>query len=94
MWRYDPENDPEHFLIACLHAGCTGEELYPIADLPYRFEVISPYIPEMDTVFELSKRIGITPRLKTTVRMSDEFQTAYYKRRTQQSIRRSKEVPA
>lgn len=94
VWRYDPENDPEHFLIACLHAGCTGEELYPIADLPYRFEVISPYIPEMDTVFELSKRIGISPRLKTTVRMSDEFQTIYYKRRTQQSIRRSKEVPA
>ena len=94
VWRYDPENVPELFLIACLLAGCTGEELYPIADLPYRFEVISPYIPEMDTVFELSKRIGITPRLKTTVRMSDEFQTAYYKRRAQQSIRRSKEVPA
>lgn len=30
---YDPETDPEHFLIACLHAGIIGKELLEIADL-------------------------------------------------------------
>lgn len=61
--RFDPENDPEHFLMACLRAGIVGEELMPIADLPYRFSVTSPVRPEMDTVFRLSGIIGIVPAM-------------------------------
>lgn len=61
--RFDPENDPEHFLMACLRAGIVGEELIPIAGLPYRFSVTSPVRPEMDTVFRLSGMIGIVPAM-------------------------------
>lgn len=89
--RYDPENDPEHFLTACLHAGFTGEELYPIADLPYRFEVISSFRSEMATVFELSKCVGIVPRLRVTVPMSEEFGAEYAQRRAREDVRRIKD---
>lgn len=70
---YDPEDDPEHFLIACLHAGITGGELLEIADLPCRFDIISPFIPAMDTVMRLSERIGVIPRMPSDVRHITDF---------------------
>lgn len=74
---YDPENDPEHFLIACLHAGITGKELLEIADMPYRFEVTSPLRPEMNTVMRLSGEIGIVPRMSQDVHHITEFIDIY-----------------
>lgn len=88
---FDPENDPEHFLIACLRAGCTGGDLVPLAELPCSFSIIHPFRPEMSTVFRLSEITGIIPRLRQTVPMSDEFKVQYAKRKANDSIRRVRE---
>ena len=74
---FDPEGDPEHFLIACLHAGLTGSELVPIAELPYSFAATSPLRPEMDTVMRLSREIGIVPRMSYDVHHITEFIDIY-----------------
>lgn len=88
---YDPENDPEHFLIACLHAGCTGKDLLSITGLPCRFELIHPFRSEMDAVFRLSEKVGIVPRLPQIVPMSDEFEMEYSKRRAKKYVERIRE---
>ena len=65
--RFDPANDPEHYLILAMSKGLRGDAVMKMADLPCSFSIISPWHHGMDEVWASVPLTGVVPRMSYDV---------------------------